>query len=270
MTSPIAPTLSRRLLWAALLLSTLALTGPASAQTMLATFDDGSFAGGIGYGDDAADGFGPLTNLGSAGGGVYGAGGTFGTGQALGLFSGSGNAQVGRSLDTTLPAGVVFADLLFNLSNSAGFSGLNLKTSLGGGFGSGELLSVGLAPGNDQGLLVTGSSGSQTVALGTELRGNRLTVRIEFDTSLGTALVAVDLDDDFATFTPDQTLSGITIATGTPVGALGFANFNTGGSQDLIVDNVSAVPEPLTAGLILALAALGLRAVRRPARPAQR
>ena len=56
--------------------------------------------------------------------------------------------------------------------------------------------------------------------------------------------------------------SGNLQASGNPVVALGFANFNSGNNQNVIFDQLNVIPEPSTV-MLVGLGLLGALALRR-------
>ena len=220
--------------------------------------------GTVSYGDNGGSNFGPLTYLEGTGGGIYGETGAarIAGNRSLGIFanSGAGNAQaLGRNLTSSYSTGRYEVALRFNLNGSVGFSGVNLKSanltaSGAGAFGANELLAIGLVPaGGNQTLRLFGSS-NLTLDFGTEIRGSIIALRVDFDAGAGTYTAYAGLGlGNYSLST-----SGNLKASGTEVRSLGFANFNTGTNQDLIVDNVS-IPEPSAAlGLLGGFGVLAL------------
>jgi hypothetical protein len=219
---------------------------------------------GIQYVDNGGSGFGGITYLEGAGGGLFDA--TLSGSRALGVFAGSGggNTQgLGRTVTTTI-AGTYTLQGRFDVDNATGFSGFNIKSSLGSVFGGvSELLSFGLTPGTGNTSIFVGGSINTSLAMGFELRGQALDFSLEFDTLAGTYTLGAKKTTD-PTFT---TVSGSLKDTngGTPgvgsLAAVGFGNFNTGSSQNLVADNLSLVPEP--ASVVLGLAGMSLLLRRR-------
>jgi uncharacterized repeat protein (TIGR01451 family) len=127
----------------------------------------------------------------------------------------------------------------FNVDNTKGFSGFNLKSANGSGasgFGVGELVSFGVAPaGGNNGILVTDSSGQRVLNLGADVRNTILDFKVDFDARNRRYVVGAK----FRTNTSFTTISGTMSGTGTNVTHVGFANWNSTGSfQDLMVDSL--------------------------------
>lgn len=223
-----------------------------------------SYNDGIQYNDDGGTGFGPITYLEGTGGGLFN--GTLGSGRALGLYAGnsSGNTQTfGRTLDSGVVAGTYSLTLRFDLNNSVGSSGFNLKTTLGTSLGGGELLFVGLTPGSGNNVLfVNDGTGTHTFAVGSlgELRGQVLDFSVSFDTAASTYSLTATSGSNVGTFSGSlKDTNGATAGTDS-LGAVGFGNFNGGAAdQNLLIDNlnVTAVPEPSSLSLLAGPAILG-------------
>lgn len=211
---------------------------------------------GIQYGDNGGTGFGPLTYLEGSNGGIFAAAID---GQALGIFPGTGpgDAQaLGRTVSSPLTLAVYSLTIRFDLDNAVNFSGFNLKSTLGSTFGSGELLFVGLTPSNGNGSLVIGDgTGGHTLVLGTatDLRNKTIDFSISIDTTAATYALTATIrgTGDSGTFNGSlKDTNGATPGTGS-FSAVGFANFNTGSFQNLLVDNLLvAIPEPTTFSLV--------------------
>ena len=229
-------------------------------------FSGAEYDSDINYNQDGGVGFGPITYLGGTGGDVFSASLD---GRALGMSAGNeaGNSQtLGRSIDTSVAMGVYTLSASFNVTNTTGFSGFNLKTTLGTGLGDGELLSIGLLPGQGSGVFyVTDGSvaGSQTFALGseTDLRSENIDFSISFDTSALTYSVTATVRSSGQSGGTSGTLidtNGAASGTGS-LAAIGLGNFNSGEFQDVIIDNlvVTAIPEPSTVSLLAASTILG-------------
>ena len=188
--------------------------------------------------------------------------------RALGIFAGGGggNTQaLGRTTQDIFNRGVYSLEARFDLDNSVGTSGFNIKSALGSGagsFGQNEELFFGLTPGSGNGaIFISDASGSHTLALPTvsDLRGVNLSFSVAFDTVLGTyTLTATDLansaTNSFTGLLKDT--NGGSAGTGA-IDAIAFGNFNTGSNQNLIVDDLAVVPEPST-WAFGSLTALGL------------
>lgn len=245
-----------------------------SAQTVRAGADNAETYGGTwAYGNNQGTGFGAATYVEGTGGGIFletGARRIDGNG-SFGMFSGSGggNSQAGLRTFTdgfgtggAYTAGTLTLSARFDLSNTVAFSGFNLKnnSTAPGTFGSGELVSFGLTPGTgNNSIFVDGLGASTSINLGSSIPGQIVDFRLTFDAIAGT----YTLEAKFRASGTFSSVSGNLNVANTSAIAFGFANFNTGNSQNLIFDSITMVPEP---GTVLAgVAALGVvaAAIRR-------
>jgi hypothetical protein len=219
---------------------------------------------GIQYNDNGGTGFGALTYIEGNGGGLFNA--SLSGSRALGIFSGSngGNTQaLGRTLTTTTK-GTYTLQVRFDVNNSVGFSGINIKSAIGSLFGTNELLSVGITPTTGNTSIFVGGATNTTISLGYEVRGVNFDLSLEFNTDTGAYIVGVKKTTDSVFSTVSGTMKD-TNGGASGVGALaavGFGNFNTGNDQNLVVDNLSIVPEP-SAALLGGLGVLALLRRRR-------
>ena len=169
------------------------------------------------------------------------------SGADFGIFAGGNGASMGRELSVApMTMGVYTVTVKHNVANNVAFSGLNVKSAIDTQFGgASELLSFGLTPGTGNNSIFV--KGAAPINLGVELRGRTLNYELQW--SGGTYILKVtDAGNPLITGTRTGTLGG-------NVKALGFGNFNSGGSQDLLFRNpVVAVPEPAS------MMALGLGA----------
>jgi len=163
-----------------------------------------------------------------------------------------GTASCRRAVSVARSFGTVSFSVRFDIANSKGFTGVNLKSADGTSFGANELLSVGMAPasgqvGGNTALVVTDKSGQRNLDLGTEIRGAILDVQIDFDCLAGTYACGVKFRSDsaFTTIQGELKQSGAAIK----LAWLGFTNgCNTGSTaQNLILDNL-AVASASSAG----------------------
>jgi glycosidase len=131
----------------------------------------------------------------------------------------------------------------FDLDNTKGFSGLNIKSQTGTSFGTGELVSVGMMPpsgslGGNNTLVVTDAAGQRNIDLGAEARGALIDVKIDFDTRTGACTLGAKFRADAAykTVAGALKLSGDTVK----LAAFGYLNSNCTGSsaQNLIFDGL--------------------------------
>ena len=131
----------------------------------------------------------------------------------------------------------------FDVDNTKGFSGLNLKSSTDTSFGAGELVSIGIMPasgsiGGNTGIMITDSSGQHMIDMGAEVRGNIIDVKIDFDTLTGAYTGAVK----FRANANYKSIKGKLKSFGPSVKltAFGYLNSNNSGAanQNLIFDNL--------------------------------
>lgn len=163
--------------------------------------------------------------------------------KSIGAFAGTAaGVSFRRSITTTRQYGSMLVSARFNVDNTKGFSGFNLKSANGSGasgFGSGELVSFGVAPaGGNNGILVTDSGGQRVLNLGADVRNTIVDFKVDFDARNRRYVVGAK----FRTNTSFTTISGTMSGTGTNVTHVGFANWNsTGGFQDLMVDSLQVL-----------------------------
>lgn len=218
------------------------------------------YSDGIQFGDDGGTGFGALTDIEGSGGGIFAeSGGREIDGRSFGIFSGSGSKAAGRTLDDSFATGTYSVEARFDVDNSTAFSGFNLKSAIGTSFGGNELLSIGLTPGTGNNAVFVGANSDTSIDLGSDVRGAILDLEVDFDASAGTYTAKAKFDGD----TTFSTVSGDLNSSGTSVDALGWGNFNSGDTQNLISDNVNVVPEPGAYALAAGAACLVFAMVRR-------
>ena len=164
--------------------------------------------------------------------------------KSLGAWAGSGaGVSFRRAISNNIVRqfGSAFISARFNIDNTKGFSGFNLKSAAGSGasgFGSGELVSFGVAPaaGNNA-ILVTDASGQRSLDLGADVRNTIVDFKVDFDARNRRYVVGAKFRSN-STYT---TLGGAMRGTGTNVTHLGFANWNTGNNQDLLFDSLQVL-----------------------------
>ena len=131
----------------------------------------------------------------------------------------------------------------FDVDNTKGFSGINLKSSTDTSFGAGELLSLGIMPANgalggDTGIMITDATGQHMIDLGAEVRGSIVDVKIDFDALTGsyTSGVKFRADTNYKTYAGTLKSSGASVK----LVAFGYLNSNNSGApnQNLIFDSL--------------------------------
>jgi hypothetical protein len=215
--------------------------------------DDYQSYSSLTYGDNGGTGLGAHTYLEGSGGGIYleTGGAAITGGKSMGIYSSTGGQALDRS---TSPGafGIYSVSARFNLGNDVAFSGLNLKDTQGSTFGTGELISFGLTPAGGNNVISVFGLANTSINLGSEIRG----AVIEFQLTFNSTAATYTLGARFAGAGSFTTVSGsLKDTNGGAAGTgnanfLGFGNFNTGTNQNLIVDNISIVPEPGTLSLI--------------------
>ena len=163
--------------------------------------------------------------------------------KSIGAYAGTAaGVSFRRPISTTRQFGSMLVSARFNVDNTKGFTGFNLKSANGSGssgFGVGELVSFGVAPaGGNSGILVTDAAGQRVLDLGADVRNTIIDFKVDFDARNRRYVVGAK----FRTNTSFTKLSGTMSGTGTNVTHLGFANWNsTGAFQDLMVDSLQVL-----------------------------
>lgn len=237
--------LTRALLAVAVVLGTT-LT-PAVSQIIGS--DDYQSYTSLSYGSNGGTGLGAHTYLEGTGGGIYleTGGAAIDGGKSMGIFSSTGGQALTR---TTSPGafGIYSGSLRFNVNNSVSFSGVNLKSSLGTTFGTDELIAFGMTPGTGNNSIGVFAGTNTSINLGSEVRGAVIDYQLTFNSLNSTYTLGVKFrSNSNFTFVSGslKDTNGGSSGTGNAT-FLGFANFNTGSNQNLIVDNLLIVPEPAT------------------------
>lgn len=195
----------------------------------------GSVAGGTGFGS--------YTRYSVTGGGTFIASNnpnqTIDGTKSLGAWAGSGSGvSFRRQINTAQQFGTMVISARFNLDNTKGFCGFNLKSAAGSGssgFGAGELVSFGTSPSaRNQAFLVTDASGQRVLDMGAPVTNTIIDFQIDFDALNRRYVVGAK----FRTNSIFKKVSGTMSGTGTNVTHIGFANWNTGSGQDLLFDSL--------------------------------
>ena len=195
----------------------------------------GSVGGGTGFGN--------YTRYSVTGGGTFLASNatnqTIDGAKSLGAWAGSGSGvSFRRQINTAQQFGTLVVSARFNVDNTKGFCGFNLKSTAGsgsGGFGAGELVSFGTSPtAGNQGIMVTDASGQRVLDLGVPVTNTIIDFQVDFDAPNRRYVVGAKLRTN-SVFTR---ISGTMSGTGTSVTHIGFANWNTGNNQDLLFDSL--------------------------------
>jgi hypothetical protein len=159
--------------------------------------------------------------------------------KTFGAYAGTGGISFRRPINNPQPYGTMKVSARFNVNNSNGFSGFNLKSANGSGssgFGVGELVSFGISPsGGNNGILVTDAAGQRVLDLGADVRNTVIDFQVDFDAVNRRYVVGAK----FRTNSSFTKISGMMSGTGTNVTHIGFANWNNAGSfQDLMFDSL--------------------------------
>ncbi|MFZ9874501.1 MAG: Ig-like domain-containing protein, partial [Candidatus Methylacidiphilales bacterium] len=160
--------------------------------------------------------------------------------KTFGAYAGSGTGiSFRRSISTTRQFGTMTVSARFNVDNTKGFTGFNLKSANGSGssgFVNGELVSFGIAPaGGNNGILVTDASGQRVLDLGADVRNTVIDFQVDFDAQNRRYVVGAK----FRTNSSFTKISGTMRGTGTNVTHIGFAAWNsTGAFQDFMFDSL--------------------------------
>jgi len=160
--------------------------------------------------------------------------------KSWGVYAGTGaGVSFRRPISTTRPYGRMTVSARFNVDNTKGFTGFNLKSANGSGssgFSAGELVSFGIAPaGGNTGILVTDGTGERVLDLGAEVRNTIIDFQVDFDAQSRRYVVGAK----FRTNSIFKKISGTMSGTGTNVTHIGFAAWNsTGFQQDFMIDSL--------------------------------
>jgi hypothetical protein len=176
------------------------------------------------------------------------------------LYAGGGGFDISRSLvQPIVGQGEFDVVTRFDVADSPGASLVNIRAGNNtAAFGAGELLSFGIANGNN--LSYTDGSGFHLLPSG-EARGSVWGWNIDFDSQTGLYSGSVtNLGGGFAAF-----FNGGLEPNGNNVGSFAALNSSTGNNQNVIFDvpTFSIVPEPSALALFGAGAAMLFRLRRR-------
>ena len=227
------------------------LTSSYGSDTRQQSSDDYESYSGMSYGSNGGSGFGPITYLEGTGGGVYleNTGAKIDGAKSFGVFSGttaggnSGTQGAYRAITNATPAGTLKISIRWNVDNGVSFSGFNLKSAPGNTFGSNELISVGIRPGNGNNAIAV-NGGAQTIDLGSDIRGQIVDLVLTYDGASGT----YQLGAKFRASAGYSYTSGNLKASNATPADLGFGNFNTqrsgASNQNVIYDSIALVDNP--------------------------
>ncbi len=180
--------------------------------------------------------------------------------ESFAVYSSSGTQAMYRVLASPQQVGEYTLSARFDLSNATAFTGFNIKSAPGATFGANEMLSFGLLPAAGSKAIYVHGSTYQIINLGTDLRGSIINFKLDYDTVTG----AYTLGAKLSTSTTYTSVSGTLESYGSPVADLGFGNFNSGTTQNLIFDDLSVGASPSlgsgTAPVTLSSTATGLTA----------
>ena len=241
------------------------LTTGYGSTTKTSAGDDAESYAGWSYGSTGGSGFGAAHYLEGTGGGIFLANASNGGRQIDGAKSfavfaggGTGNTQaMDRQILNAQPSGTLTLSARFDVNNTVAFSGFNLKSTEGSTFGTSELISVGLRPANGNTTIAV-NGGAQTINLGSEIRG----AVVDFSLSYDCVSATYTLGTKFRSSTAFTTVSGTLKSAGQTAAYLGFGNFNTGTTQNLILDSIalstSASASSVTSPVVVSGTASGL------------
>ncbi|MEI7864625.1 MAG: alpha-amylase family glycosyl hydrolase, partial [Chthoniobacterales bacterium] len=171
--------------------------------------------------------------------------------KSWGAYAGTGTGiSFRRAVVTPRQFGTMTVSARFNVDSSKGFTGFNLKSSQGSGssgFGSGELVSFGIAPaGGNNGILVTDAGGQRVLDLGAPVTNTIIDFEVDFDALKRHYVVGAKFRTNSGS---TKTMSGEMSGTGTNVTHLGFANWNSAGAfQDLMFDSLQVLGSEASGG----------------------
>ena len=197
----------------------------------------GSVGGGIGFGNFTRYGIGTSAGTWLASNAPNQ---TIDGTKSWGVYAGTAaGVSFRRSINTTRQFGTMTVSARFNVDNTKGFTGFNLKSTAGSGssgFTAGELVSFGIAPaGGNNGILVTDNSGQRVLDLGADVRNTIIDFQVDFDALNRRYVVGAK----FRTNALFRKVSGTMRGTGTNVTHIGFAAWNsTGAFQDFLIDSL--------------------------------
>jgi len=187
------------------------------------------------FNNTGGSGLGPITYLEGSNGGIYlDSSRKIDGNYSFAIYAGTGGQAACRQIFNPRDMGILTFSARFDVDNTNAFSGFNLKSTQGGGFGGGELLAFGLHPSSGNNKIVVYGATTQFIDLGSSLLGIPVDFYIRYNSSTGT----YTLGAKFRTATAYTYVTGSFKTAGQLASYLGVGNFNTGSNQNLIFDSL--------------------------------